>query len=303
MLKLFYYRDARGNFGDDLNPWIWYSLYPQMFHQQASDHMLGIGTLINDRAPRHGKIHVCGSGAGYHGAAHVNQEWNFVFVRGPRTARQLNISVEKAITDPAILVADLVKRRPRQVSMISYMPHQDSAWRADWPGICEKAGLNYLDPADDIHETIFQISQSKFVIAEAMHAAIVADALRIPWVPVKAYSHILDFKWQDWAESLHVDYQPEVLPEIWDLERSKTRSEIFKNDLKKRLMRLGVSGRNWTQPYQDSNTAQVMEILLERLSHCMRHATPVLSADAIHREARQRTLAVMDEFASTISQH
>ena len=214
----------------------------------------------------------------------------------------MKIPVEKAITDPAILVADLVRRRPRQESMISYMPHQDSAWRADWGQICKKVGLNYLDPADDIHETIYQISRSKFVIAEAMHAAIVADALRIPWVPVKAYSHILDFKWQDWAESLQVNYLPEILPEIWDLERSKTRAEIFKNNLKRRLVRLGVNDRNWTPPFESNNTAEVLESLLARLSHCMHQATPVLSAEVVHRNALQRTLAVMDEFASTITQ-
>ncbi|PZP96699.1 polysaccharide pyruvyl transferase family protein [Pseudorhodoferax sp. Leaf265] len=298
MLKLFYYRDGRGNFGDDLNPWIWYSLYPGIFDDQAPDHFLGIGTLINDRAPRDGKIWVCGSGAGYHGAAPVSEDWSFVFVRGPKTAARMNLPVDKAITDPGILVADLLDRRPRQASSICYMPHHDSIWRADWRAICKKLGLVYLDPADDIHETMFKMCRSKFVIAEAMHAAIVADALRIPWVPVKAYSHILDFKWQDWAESLALDYQPETLPEVWDVEQFRSREEVFKSNLKKKLMRVGMDGSKWTPPLPDNNADQAMGPLLERLADCRDRAGVVLSPDHAHHEARRRILATMDEFAA-----
>lgn len=300
MLQLFYYRDARGNFGDDLNPWIWYSLYPEIFDDQARAHMLGIGTLINDRAPRAGRLHVCGSGAGYHGAAPVDENWDFVFVRGPRTAAQMGLPAEKAITDPAILVADLVPRRPRQGSRVAYMPHHDSIWRADWQSICDRLGLIYLDPADDIHETIFKICRSKFVMAEAMHAAIVADALRIPWVPVKAYSHILDFKWQDWSESLELEYRPEELPELWDVEQFRSRKEIFKSQLKKRLIRLGADASDWTPPLPDNNAAQVMDALLERLAQCRDQAVPVLSRDAVHARVHGRLVDAMDAFAATV---
>ncbi len=143
--------------------------------------------------------------------------------------------------------------------------------------------------------------RSKFVIAEAMHGAIVADALRIPWVPVKAYSHILDFKWQDWAESLALNYQPETLPEVWDVEQFRSREEIFKSNLKKKLMQVGMDGSNWTPPLPDNNAGQAMGPLLERLADCRDRAGVVLSSDHAHHEARRRILATMDEFAA--SQH
>ena len=35
-----------------------------------------------------------------------------------------------------------------------------------------------------------------------MHGAIISDSYRIPWVPVKLYKSINEFKWYDYAESL-----------------------------------------------------------------------------------------------------
>jgi hypothetical protein len=46
------------------------------------------------------------------------------------------------------------------------------------------------------------------VVAEAMHAAIAADALRIPWVATSLYDHVATLKWLDWCESLSLLYSP-----------------------------------------------------------------------------------------------
>ena len=106
-MKLFYYQDERGNFGDDLNPWIFYQYAPNVFNGEG-DHLLGIGTLINSRAPAQGKKRVFGSGVGYHQPANINDDWQFLFVRGPLSAQALNLPADKGVTDPAILLADMV---------------------------------------------------------------------------------------------------------------------------------------------------------------------------------------------------
>jgi hypothetical protein len=54
------------------------------------------------------------------------------------------------------------------------------------------------------------IESSEMVLAEAMHGAIVADALRIPWVPLQLYDQILNLKWHDWCGSLGIKYTPLV---------------------------------------------------------------------------------------------
>lgn len=38
-----------------------------------------------------------------------------------------------------------------------------------------------------------------------MHGAIVADTYRIPWIPIKLYPYINEFKWNDWALSLNIE--------------------------------------------------------------------------------------------------
>ena len=54
--------------------------------------------------------------------------------------------------------------------------------RGNWRKACDRAGITFLDSTADPLETIAKIRGSRLVISEAMHGAIVADALRTPWV-------------------------------------------------------------------------------------------------------------------------
>ncbi|WP_162241848.1 polysaccharide pyruvyl transferase family protein [Pseudorhodoferax sp. Leaf267] len=297
-MQLSYYKDSRGNFGDDLNPWVWYSLYPELFQERGRGTILGIGTLINDRTRIPGPVYVCGSGTGYYGAPPPEAGWNYVFVRGPKTADYLGLSPDFAITDPAILVSELVPKRPSQTSMVSYMPHHVSAYQADWAEVCRQVGLTYLDPTADIHQTILQISRSKFVIAEAMHAAIVADALRVPWMPVRAYQHILEFKWQDWCASLKMAYAPEDLPELWDIEPFSNKKELFKSAIKKGLIRLGMDAKSWTPPLPTNNRQQVWQSVLDKLTQLKNAPTLYLSDARVQDDAKRRLMETMDAFSA-----
>ena len=44
-----------------------------------------------------------------------------------------------------------------------------------------------------------------------MHGAIVADTLRVPWIPVRTNPKILPFKWLDWCQSVKLPYRYEVI--------------------------------------------------------------------------------------------
>jgi len=93
------------------------------------------------------------------------------------------------------------------------MPHHLSKLRAEIAGIDLKtvandAGIHYLDPGEPVEDLLDEIAASETVLAEAIHAAIIADSLRIPWVPLQLFDHIAPFKWQDWLGSLSMSYEP-----------------------------------------------------------------------------------------------
>ncbi len=302
-MKLFYYKDPVGNFGDDLNPLIWYSLFPDEFSVGDQDEIaLGIGTLINDRAPKAKKIYVLGSGVGYHGSAKVGSEWDFVFVRGPLSAKSLGLSNSAAITDPAILISELFPRRNSQGDSlrVSYMPHHASCTNADWREVVEAAGLQYLDPSSDVIETIHLIRNSKLVIAEAMHGAIVADALGVPWIPVKAYKHILDFKWIDWCNSMGLEYRPVILPELWDSEKFHTPSDVRKSDIKRFLISIGASGNGWTPPLNRNNRGIYFDKTVLELSKLAKQEAVFLSSELVHQSRLNQVRDRLDSFFSRV---
>lgn len=295
-MKLFYYKDPIGNFGDDLNPLIWYTLAPDLFDDDDTRTLLGVGTLINSRAPAEPVKYVLGSGVGYHAFPDIDSKWKFLCVRGPLSAKRIGLDANRAITDPAVLLTQVVgDRAVEKTRKVSFMPHCLSATFADWKGICAKAGLQYLDPASDVSETIFRIRQSRLVIADAMHAAIVADAFRVPWVPVNCYDHILRFKWDDWCQSLNLSYAPHSIPRIYDMERDFTIEQKVKTQVKRALKSVGIWTDNWTPPVpatnKDDTEARVVEALVA-LSNCV---SPILSDDRIHQESIERLLEKIEQ--------
>ena len=252
-MKLHYYQAPVGNFGDDLNPWLWPKLLPGVFDDDDRVLFLGIGTLLSVKAP-HGPLKVVfGSGVGYPDKApQLDGRWQIRVLRGPLTARTLGVSEDLAITDPAILVRlfplPAVEKRHR----FSYMPHFRSATVGQWKEVCERIGLHYIDPRAGVETCLKAISASEVLICEAMHGAIVADALRIPWIIVRANSHHSEgamdvFKWSDWSASLNLSVTYHALFPLWGrhadegtLQRSRRRikEEMTAFQLR-RLMRRG----------------------------------------------------------------
>ncbi len=291
-MRLHYYRDPVGNFGDDLNPWIWYSLLPELFDDSDDTLFLGIGTIINAGVPTAPDKLVFGAGLGYVGPPRIDDRWEFRFVRGPLTAQGLGLDPTLAITDPAVLVAQLVpERSPEKRTAAAFMPHHVSARHADWRSLCAQAGVAYLDPTGDVHETLFQLRQSRLLICEAMHGAIVADALRIPWVPVRAYGHILEFKWKDWCATVGQSYRPMDLPSVFDGERGHSRLRRSHNGMKRLLRACGVWHSSWQRPSPRCNRASTEASAVEVLASLARGQGALLSPDALHQRNLERVLA------------
>ncbi|OLT59324.1 polysaccharide pyruvyl transferase family protein [Moorena bouillonii] len=229
-MKLFYYQyspkrfpGGLNNFGDDLNPWLWQQLIPNLLDDDESTAFVGIGTLLNNllpkRLPNASRIIIFSTGVGYEKLPKLQDSWTIYCVRGPLSAKALGISPQLAVTDGAVLVRRLFHPTSQKIHQFAVMPHAKSARYGGqaWHQICEQIGFKYIDPRLPVEQVLSAISQTNILLTEAMHGAIVADALRIPWIPICTNPNILAFKWQDWCLSVGLKYQPQYIIPLWDL--------------------------------------------------------------------------------------
>lgn len=215
-MQPFYWESAHGNFGDDLNLWLWDFLLPGFRNVHPEVLLVGVGTVLNQALlPSDVKKLVIGSGFGYGSLPDFSNaaEWDIRAVRGPLTAEKLGLPRELGIIDPAVMVAEMPEFRnlPKTGGAI-FVPHWESTVGGIWPLVCQAAGLGYVDPCGEAKSVIRAIAQAEMVVAESMHAAILADAFRVPWVAVTTSRSINSFKWSDWATSLEVEYKPRQIP-------------------------------------------------------------------------------------------
>ena len=149
-MKLYYYKDNVGNFGDDLNPWLWSRLASDLFDDDDDLMFIGIGTLINDWLPYSPRKVVFSSGVGYcEGPLPlINESWKIYCVRGPLSAQALELSDDMAITDGAALVRIIDLPKEPKLYPTSFMPHHRYNSRINWSLLCKTVGINYINPAD-----------------------------------------------------------------------------------------------------------------------------------------------------------
>ncbi|CAN7197886.1 polysaccharide pyruvyl transferase family protein [Pararhizobium sp. LjRoot238] len=212
----YYWESQHGNFGDDLNLWLWDFLIPGFRDVHAETLLVGVGTVLNRALLPEGRHKlVLGSGFGYGTLPDMSdkREWDIRCVRGPLTAQKVGIDPKLGIIDPAVMVAEMpeFKNLPKKHKK-SFVPHWESAAAGIWPVICGTVGLHYIDPRGDAKEVIREIAQSELIVAESMHGAILADAFRVPWVAVTTSNSINSFKWNDWAQTVGVTYRPRHVP-------------------------------------------------------------------------------------------
>ena len=213
-MKLTYYRGAVPNFGDELNATMWNHILPAGFLDgDPAELFIGIGSIIQHDYPARARKVVVGAGyGGYTRMPDVHDgSWDIRFVRGPQTAEALGIDPALAIADAAVLLRATPLPKPADGIGIAFMPHFESLERGDWAEACRLAGIRLIDPTLPTDEVIAEIRGARLLITEAMHGAIVADALRTPWIAVRTMHAVHRYKWFDWARSLDIDYRPAFL--------------------------------------------------------------------------------------------
>jgi succinoglycan biosynthesis protein ExoV len=238
VLRLYVWRGASRNFGDELNDLLWPHLLPGLVdagpfdgnHVDAnpvdanpvgddwlddagSALFLGIGSVLDARHPAERHKIVAGAGfGGYQRPASLDGSWEIYWVRGPRTARQLGLPAAFGLGDPASLLPLALPVARHDTGAIGFMPHFESLTRGAWPKAAAAAGVMLIDPRGAPEAILGQIAGCRVLLSEAMHGVIVADSLRVPWVALTPVAPIHRAKWLDWAESLAVMIRFQALP-------------------------------------------------------------------------------------------
>jgi hypothetical protein len=204
-VKLYFYRGEAPNFGDELNQWLMPRVFPGLFDEDDGNLFLGIGSVIFDSHAAAARKIVFGSGfGGYTPLPSFGDDWKFYCVRGPRTALACGLSGDHVAGDAAILASRYRLNRKEPTAGVSFIPHFQSIERGNWNAACQRSGITFIDPRQPVDYVLEAIESSTIVITEAMHGAIVSDALRVPWLPVLPFDASHRMKWYDWAEALEL---------------------------------------------------------------------------------------------------
>lgn len=285
-MKIVYSRTKGLNFGDDLNLWLWPRLIPECLDENDGVALVGIGTIIskhiyNKHLAASKKIVVFGSGAGLKSVPVMDDQWKVYCVRGPITARKLHLPVEHAVADGAYLIRTLVPIARENRSRIAFIPHHRSQDYADWEAICQKAGISFLSPKMPVLQFLSEIQHCKKVITEAMHRAITADALRIPWTPVRFAPNFLEEKWLDFFGSIHLSPAIHSLPILYEKRQAAFR--LMRNFTKNTLSKILPTRKKWTTLPVSAKlaTEKDLDALVKTLQAIAFQADAALSKDTV----------------------
>jgi succinoglycan biosynthesis protein ExoV len=150
------------------------------------------------------------------------------------------------------------------------MPHWQSA-PDEWERVCATAGIGFIDPRWPTARVLEALRRTDVLLTEAMHGAIVADALRVPWIAIRTRSAIKAFKWEDWCQSMGLEYRPQALPPVWPtpdsagiLRRARRWGRL--KMIATRLARIGARERPMLSGAETLRTRlDALETRLERL--------------------------------------
>lgn len=281
-MKLFYFTrsDKIENFGDSLNPWLWGKLLPQQLDEDPTTSFVGIGTILNGdlcaKLPQAKNLVIFSSGFGY-GAVKfptVTDRWTIYCVRGPLSAEKMGLPSDRAVADGALLLRRIFQATEPKDTQFSFMPHVEQAMLGDelFIDACNQVGIRYIDPRWSIEKILSLISRTEVLLAEAMHGAIAAEAIRVPWVPVISSSRIFRFKWMDWCASLGLNYQPaEIMPLVSGYPLQSDRQNF---------------NQNWLDDLKQTETANPetirkgqVQLIAEQLLRISKTVEPNLSQD------------------------
>lgn len=206
--------------------------------------------------------------------------WAVYAVRGPLTAQKLSLPPQKSVTDSAILLKGVLPplSQKRHYPRTYLADIQGSRHRHALEKICAEFNIHLISLQNSMEKILEVLQQSQCVITDSLHGAIVADTLRIPWIPLLP-PQVGDFPWRDWCASMDIPFaaiQPHDDPNTLETKSPPAYDASWVRRMKKLLLQ--------TTPVLSSDTQfntqyNAMKSSLERLIQDLkvgRYALPSL---------------------------
>ncbi len=293
--QLEYCRSETYNFGDDLNMWLWPKLLGRLIDETSNNYFLGIGTIltekrVNERLSRADSIVIFSSGAWEDNAPVLDSRCKVYGVRGPRTAQKLNLDSSYVVGDGAYLLREVEIPDSEVVTgRVGFIPHHRSEDYVNWDEICKAAGIEFISPKQPVEKFLSDIQKCERVVTEAMHGAIVADALRISWLGVRFSPSFNDEKWYDFAESMDIKLALHSLPFM--SQSHMKLGKLIENTGKKLLSGLNLTrSTKWQRVPVIYRVAKQKELdmLAMKLNSLARSSAYQLSSDEVVEKITER---------------
>jgi succinoglycan biosynthesis protein ExoV len=217
-MKIEYCRSKSLNFGDDLNLWLWPKLMGDIFDGEDDNvYFIGIGTVLTKKRIEQQlkdakKIIIFSSGAWGDNVPELDERCCVYGVRGPRTAKKLGLGDDLIVGDGAYLLREVELPAVVKKYEVGFIPHHRSEDYVDWQEICKAANVKFISAKQPVDTFLDELRSCNKIVTEAMHGAIVADAMRVPWVAAKFSPLFNEEKWYDFAESMKIDLNIHLLP-------------------------------------------------------------------------------------------
>ncbi len=232
-MNLVYFESDIGNFGDDLNPWLWEKIFGSFNKYQDLD-FIGIGSILDYRIFNDRKKVIFGSGIrslSFDKSKLINTE--ALFVRGPISARQLDT---RFICDSAYCLGLIDKDIEKKKYKTSFIPYFRQWLNFNWTLFSALTGYHVINPTQHVSQVISEIKSSEKIITSAMHGAILADVYRVPWQRCKFSTQGFEsqetsiLKWNDFQQAVSVK-NDDFLALDFDI-NSKFRFKRYNNNFK-----------------------------------------------------------------------
>lgn len=289
-----YCRIDGGNFGDDLNTLIWSRLFPDLSSLEGRVLLYGVGTLLDGRHNPSIRKVVLGTGIGEIDAALPDPNWDFRWVRGPKSAREFNLSGDLALGDSALLWPELSAGND-QNGPVGLIPHYRTWDSYDWGRVAANAGMLAINPRQAPSDVIRRMRECSRILSESLHGAICADAIGIPWAACILAHRFNEFKWKDWLATVQRPYAPFVADR--PLVRTISRPKSLANRVARLLGYQRHTRHPFLRPVAAARAEDAMHVAEALFRYGSVEANFTCSKPADVARQKQRMLERCEEFA------